>query len=106
AQYFINHPVEIGGPGINVEINESKFGQRKYNRAHLVEGHWVFGETEKACIGYSDRTIPNVLSTTPNILLTPVTGTYPVCGIHVESVQTNDEKHSNNAFSTVPYLPA
>ena len=36
----------IGGPGIVVEIDESKFGKRKYNRGHRVEGSWVFGGVE------------------------------------------------------------
>ena len=29
-----------------VEIDESKFGKRKYNRGHRVEGSWVFGAVE------------------------------------------------------------
>ena len=37
----------IGGPGIIVEIDESKFGKRKYNRRHRVEGAWVFGGIER-----------------------------------------------------------
>ena len=37
---------QIGGPGIVVEIDESKFGKRKYNRGHRVEGAWVFGGVE------------------------------------------------------------
>jgi hypothetical protein len=38
---------QIGGPGIIVEIDESKFGKRKYHRGHRVEGNWVFGGIEK-----------------------------------------------------------
>ncbi|KAJ8955713.1 hypothetical protein NQ318_008585 [Aromia moschata] len=34
---------QIGDPGIHVQIDESKFGRRKYNRGRLVEGHWVLG---------------------------------------------------------------
>jgi transposase-like protein len=31
----------IGGPGIVVEIDETKLGKRKYNRGHRVDGVWV-----------------------------------------------------------------
>ena len=37
---------QIGGPGIEVEIDESKFGKRKYHKGHRVEGKWVFGGRE------------------------------------------------------------
>ena len=37
----------IGGNGVEVEIDESKFGKRKYYRGHHVEGQWVFGGREK-----------------------------------------------------------
>ena len=37
----------IGGPGVEVEIDESKFGKIKYNRGRQVEGHWVFGGVER-----------------------------------------------------------
>ena len=47
AQYFIDHPAVIGGPGAEVEIDESKFGKRKYNRGRMVDGHWVFGGMER-----------------------------------------------------------
>ena len=32
---------KIGGLGTVVEIDESKFGKRKYNRGRMVEGTWV-----------------------------------------------------------------
>ncbi|GBN84432.1 hypothetical protein AVEN_242463-1 [Araneus ventricosus] len=34
---------KFGGVGKVVEIDESKFGKRKYNRVRRVEGKWVFG---------------------------------------------------------------
>lgn len=30
-----------------VEIDESKFGRRKYHRGHHVEGQWIFGGIER-----------------------------------------------------------
>ena len=47
AEYIQQHPVVIGGVGIEVEIDESKFGGRKYNRGRWQEGHWVFGGIER-----------------------------------------------------------
>jgi len=37
----------IGRPGKVVEIDESKFGNRKYNRGKRVDGCWVFGGIER-----------------------------------------------------------
>ena len=36
----------IGGEGKVVQIDESKFGKRKYHCGHHVEGQWVFGRIE------------------------------------------------------------
>ena len=38
---------KIGGPGKIVQIDESKFGRRKYHRGHRVDGQWVFGGIEE-----------------------------------------------------------
>ncbi|CAG4976882.1 unnamed protein product [Colias eurytheme] len=37
---------KIGGPNKVVQIDESKFGKRKYNRGRNIEGHWVIGMIE------------------------------------------------------------
>ena len=37
----------IGGPGCEVEIDESKFGKRKNNKGKQVQGVWVFGGWER-----------------------------------------------------------
>ncbi|XP_047526406.1 uncharacterized protein LOC125063808 [Pieris napi] len=37
---------KIGGPGKIVQIDESKFGKRKYNRGRHIEGYWVLGMIE------------------------------------------------------------
>jgi transposase-like protein len=43
------HPetMRIGGPGIVVEIDETKLGKRKYQRGHRVEGVWVVAGVER-----------------------------------------------------------
>ena len=42
-----NQNCKIGGPGVIVEIDESKFGKRKYHRGHRVVGTWVIGGFER-----------------------------------------------------------
>lgn len=37
----------IGGDGVTIEVDESKFGKRKHNRGHHVEGVWVIGGVER-----------------------------------------------------------
>lgn len=37
---------KLGGVGKTVQIDESKFGKRKYHSRHRVEGQWVFGGIE------------------------------------------------------------
>ncbi|XP_033121683.1 uncharacterized protein LOC117120726 [Anneissia japonica] len=48
VEYFVNHPQQIGGPGSIVEIDESAFAKRKYNRGRMVPEKWVFGAYEAA----------------------------------------------------------
>lgn len=45
--WVIDHPVIMGGPGVVVEIDESKFFHRKYHRGHYREGHWVLGIVQR-----------------------------------------------------------
>ena len=37
---------KLGGTGKIVEIDESKFGRRKYHWGHHVDGQWIFGGYE------------------------------------------------------------
>ena len=43
VNWAIDRKCKIGGKGKIVEIEESKFGKRKYNVGKRVKGQWVFG---------------------------------------------------------------
>jgi hypothetical protein len=36
----------VGGPGIEVQVDETKFGKVKYHRGHRVDGVWIIGGVE------------------------------------------------------------
>ena len=38
---YLEWDEKIGGEGKRVQIDESKFGKRKYHKGHRVEGQWV-----------------------------------------------------------------
>ncbi|GBM61044.1 hypothetical protein AVEN_264372-1 [Araneus ventricosus] len=44
---IIHRSKKLGGVGHVVEIDESKFGKRKYHKGKRVEGKWVFGGIER-----------------------------------------------------------
>ncbi|KAF8784198.1 hypothetical protein HNY73_011573 [Argiope bruennichi] len=54
---LVNESVTLGGPGKIVEIDESKFGKRKFNKGKMVEGAWVFGGVER----YSNKCFMTVV---------------------------------------------
>ena len=47
AEFVEEEHTIIGGPGIEVEVDESKFGRVKYHRGHAVDGVWVLGGVER-----------------------------------------------------------
>ncbi|CAF1282430.1 unnamed protein product [Didymodactylos carnosus] len=47
AEHFLRHPGVIGGVGHVVEIDESAWTKRKYNRGRVVGNQWVFGGIDR-----------------------------------------------------------
>jgi transposase-like protein len=47
AEILDDEDMHIGGPGVVVEVDESKLGKRKYHRGHRVEGIWILGGVER-----------------------------------------------------------
>jgi hypothetical protein len=47
ADFLKENCAMVGGQNKTVEIDESKFCKRKYNRGHRVTGQWVFGGVER-----------------------------------------------------------
>ncbi|KAI6657241.1 hypothetical protein LOD99_11145, partial [Oopsacas minuta] len=47
VEEFLVNPQPIGGPGHIVEIDESKFGHRKYSRGRMLSGQCVFGGIDR-----------------------------------------------------------
>lgn len=47
--YFAAHPIQLGGPGSEVEIDETFLTTRKSQRGRRVRHHdrWIFGGTER-----------------------------------------------------------
>ena len=54
----------IGDPGKVVEIDESKFGKRKYHKGRRVDGCWVFGGIERENKKLFLTTVPDRSSAT------------------------------------------
>ena len=47
GEYFLRHPAVIGGVGHIVEIDESGWTKRKYNRGRALSTRWVFGSVNR-----------------------------------------------------------
>jgi transposase-like protein len=103
----------IGGPGIIVEIDESKFGKRKYHRGHLVEGVWIVGGVERTdarrcfAVPVEDRSIPTLLSIILNnvaegsIIYTDMWKGYSTVEFEANGFQHDTVNHSENFVDPV-----
>src|SRR5215469_1607030 len=49
---------KIGGAGKHVEIDESVFGKRKYNKGRFIDGQWVIGGIERESGKFFYEAIP------------------------------------------------
>ena len=68
AEYLHNHSTPIDGLGKIVEIDESKFGKRKYNRRRHVDGRWVIGGIERG----SDNMFLQIVDSRDARILIPI----------------------------------
>ncbi|KAG8173323.1 hypothetical protein JTE90_010980 [Oedothorax gibbosus] len=62
----------IGGPGKIVEIDESKFGKRKYNVGRVVEGSWVLGMYERDSKEFRLEVLPTGIGGRSSATLIPL----------------------------------
>ena len=47
SNWLMANPSTLGGPGVIVELDEAKFGKRKYNKGSYREGQWVLGAVDR-----------------------------------------------------------
>jgi transposase-like protein len=66
--YMMLHQEQLGGIGKTVEIDESKFGKRKYHRGRKVDGQWVLGFIERE----SGRVVLQAVETRDKATLLPI----------------------------------
>ncbi len=58
SQHFQMHPIQLGGPGIIVQIDESVFSTKaKYHRGAALHQKplWVFGAVDEDGMGYKEK---------------------------------------------------
>ena len=52
---LVAHPVQLGGPGHIVEIDETNIARRKYHRGRDISPRWIFGGVDRSTkIGFME----------------------------------------------------
>ena len=64
---WYNESGSIGAHGQTVQIDESKFGKRKYNRGYMVDGHCVFGLVDEKTKQFRLNLVPDNSRTRQNM---------------------------------------
>ena len=47
SNWLMANPSTLGGPGVTIELDEAKFGKRKYNKGSYRNGQWVLGAVDR-----------------------------------------------------------
>ena len=92
-----SHTEKIGGVVKTVEIDERKFGKRKYNTGHQVKGQWVFGGVERGngktfLVAVQDRTA-ETLNSTMKQWIHPGTTIISDCWASYSTVSEEGQQH-------------
>lgn len=97
----------IGGPGTIVEIDESKFGKRKYNRGRMRDGKWVLGGiqrgTDRLFLEVVDRRDADTLLGVIQRNVLPGTDIYTDEWAAYRNLSANDYQHAsvNHSYNFV-----
>ena len=97
SQHVAQNPIQIGGPGHNVEIDEPLVAKCKYNVGHMVPEQWVFGGKD---VTTGNGFLVMIPDRTQNTLL-PIIETYILPGTTI----TSDGWRSYQAIPAIPIIP-
>ena len=97
ADFLVSNPSPLGGPGVVVEMDEAKFGKRKYNKGAYREGQWVLGAVDRSNGNCFLLPCPNNSRGAPTLL--PLIKRWILPG----SVVYTDEWGAYNSLTTAGY---
>ena len=97
ARHFLANPVPLGGPGVIVELDEAKFGKRKYHKGSYREGMWVLGALDRETGGCFLIPCPNNKRDAPTLL--PIIWRWILPG----SIVHTDEWGAYNGLTAAEY---